>query len=175
LGIGNVDGGTGNVLPAPPPGTLNDVPVVQSETNDIQADGTIRLMMRDETRNLNGQAMGTYEFMTSDFFKIEGIADGTGRPIHFTTEHRGHELYYHVTLHEPVPNGQNLVLNYEGKATTLVKPAGQPNVFTYHFVHSPNQPCTVRRAEVHRLPPGAELLEKSPADMTETRREGCAR
>jgi hypothetical protein len=33
-------------------------------------------------------------------------------------------------------------------------------------------PCSVRRSEVHRLPPGAELLEKSPADMAETRKDG---
>lgn len=48
----------------------------------------------------------------------------------------------------------------------------QSGVFKYHVAHSPNAPFSVRRTERHCLPPGAELLEKSPADMAETRKDG---
>ena len=78
-------------------------------------------------------------------------------------------MYYDVSLNELVFVGQTLVLNYEGTTTTLIQPTSQPGEFRYHMPHSPNAPFSVRRFEIHRLPPGAELVEKNPADMTESR------
>jgi hypothetical protein len=168
--LSTADGRTGQQLPTQPPS------IIQSETNVIQPDGTIRFTVREGVRNHSTQDMKTYQFMTSDFCKVEKIAckrerDGTERPSHFTTEHIDDTLHYNVSLDEPVPAGQTLVLEYEGTITTLIKPTGQPGVFKYHMIHSPNAPLAVWRIEVHRLPPGAELLERSPKDMTETRKD----
>jgi len=140
-------------------------------TNDIQPDGSIRFRSKDEIINLGATAMKSYQFMSSDFWKIEKITDDKKRPVQFTTEHKGDCLYYDISLNEPVPSAQTLVLNYEGTTTTLIQPTGQPGEFKYHMVHSPNAPFSVQRSEVHCLPRGAKLLEK-PADMTETRNDG---
>ncbi len=170
--LSTADGRAGQSLPAQPHGPLDDIPVVESEINDIQPDGSIRFTMKEDDKNLDGTAMKNYRFMSSDFCKFEKITDGKGRPVRFTTEHKGNCLYYDASLNEPVPAGQTLALKTEGTTTKLIQPTGRPGEFKYHMAHSPNAPFSVRRAEVHRLPPGAELLEKSPADMTETRKDG---
>ncbi len=145
---------------------------MDSQLNDIQPDGSIRFTSREEISNSGGTAMKSYQFMTSDFCKIEKIADGKGRPVHFTAEHKGDCFYYDASLNEPVPVGQTFVLESQGTITTLIGPTGKSGEFRYHMAHSPNAPFSVRRIEVFRLPPGAKLLEKSPADMAETRNEG---
>jgi hypothetical protein len=149
-----------------------NIRIVENESNDIQPDGSIRFTMREEISNPSGTTMKNYRFMTSDSCKIEKIADSKGRTVQFTTEHTGSQFFYDASLNEPLLMGQTLVLDYQGTTTTLIKPTDQPGVFKYRMPHSPNAPFSVRRIEVHRLPPGAELLEKSPADMAETQSDG---
>ena len=55
--------------------------------NDIQADGSIRFTMKDEIKNYSGGPMKSYQFMSSDFFKVEKITQvllrqRAARPVH---------------------------------------------------------------------------------------------
>ncbi len=144
----------------------------ESTTDDVQPDGTIRFTVRGELGNYTGSTMTTYDFISSDFCKIEKITDDKGRPVEFTRRHQGDHFQYAATLNEPVPVGAKLILEDQGVVTGLIKPTGQPGELKYHMIHSPNAPFSVRRIEVHRLPPGAALLEKTPADMVEARKDG---
>jgi beta-lactamase regulating signal transducer with metallopeptidase domain len=168
--LSSADGKTGQTLPTQ--GQTKDIPLVENQINDIQPDGSIRFTSREEISNSSWIPMMSYQFMSSDICKIEKIADGKGRPVQFKTEHKGDHFYYVATLNEPVTTGQTLVLDCQGTITMLIKPTGQPGEFRYHMTHSPNAPFSVRQVEVFRLPPGAELLEKSSADMAETQSDG---
>ena len=150
----------------------SDVPCVDSRIDDIQPDGTARFTGRSEIKNSTASDMSVFSCMSSDFSKIEKVTDDNGHPLQLDAEHIGDRWYYLITLNEPVHPGQMMVLNTEGTESGLIKATGEPGVFKYHMVHSPASSCNVRRIEVHRLPAGAELLEKSPADMTESQSDG---
>ncbi len=90
----------------------------------------------------------------------------------FVTRHKGDIFEYDVSLNAPVPPGKSVVLNSSGTEESLVKPASEPGTFRYHMNHWPAVNAATRCAEVHRLPKGAELLSKGPADLVETRKDG---
>lgn len=146
----------------------------QTEINDVQPDGSIRTQMTSETGNLTGSTWKTFEFVSSDFYHIEKLADVHGRPIPFTVQHdnENHIYRYKLTLPEPVPPGQTFTISSEGTMDSLVQPTGEPGVFEYHMNHWPCIDGDTLRTEVHRLPTGAQLLEKSPSDLVESQQDG---
>ncbi len=140
---------------------------------DVQPDGIIRARNTMEATNASPASLTSHGFVNSDFIHLEKITDAKGRPVLFEARPGGGNTYeYALTLNEPVPPGGTLSITTEGIITGLVKATQEPNVFEYHMKHWPGYDGMTRRIEVHRLPPGAELLSKSPGDMVETDKEG---
>jgi hypothetical protein len=144
----------------------------QSMTNDIQSDGAIRFAGDITVTNSTTNDMKTYQFINSDFVKLEKITDAAGKPVEFTANHKGDIFEYRVALNAPVPPGESVQLNKEGTITTLIKPGPEPGKLTYHMPHWPASGTDTRRVETHLLPRRAELLSKSPPEMSETRKDG---
>ena len=140
---------------------------------DVQPDGIIRARTTVEAVNNSPASLTSYDFINSDFIHLEKITDAKERPVVFEARPAGKNSYHYTAiLNEPVPPGGTNSLTLEGIVTGLVKATRQPNVFEYHMKHWPAYDGVTRRIEVHRLPPGAELLSKRPGDMVETVNEG---
>jgi beta-lactamase regulating signal transducer with metallopeptidase domain len=153
-------------LPKQPP-TLT-----QTMVEDVQPDGTIRFTNPDVLRNGGERDMTVYQFRNSDFVKLEKITDASGKSVAFETEHVGKHFRYRVPLDPPLAPGKEIELICEGTQASLIRPGDEPNTFEYHMKHFPAAQVDVKRIEVHRLPAGAELLSKSPADLIESRKDG---
>jgi beta-lactamase regulating signal transducer with metallopeptidase domain len=150
------------------------VTLLQGLIYDIQPDGSIRNTSTIEVENSLAMEMKNHQFYTSDFDKIEKITNDKGRPIHFTAHHdkKKHIYTYSLTFNDPIPPGKRATIHCESTITTLVQPTGKAGEFRYHMTHSPNAPFTVRRVEIHRLPPGAELLEQNPNGSIKASKDG---
>ena len=144
----------------------------QAMSNDIQPDGAIRFAGGITVTNSTASDMTTYGFINSDFVKLEKITDAAGKAVEFTANHKGNIFQYRATLNRPLPAGESVELKTEGTITTLIKPGPEPGEFTYRMKHWPATGADTRRVETHLLPRGAELLSKSPAEMSETRKDG---
>jgi hypothetical protein len=157
-----------------PPTTSPEPAITTSKVGEIQADGSIRCRCTLDMLNPSGKALTSFAFMSSDFDRLEKVTDAGGRPVRFTTEHSDGCYRYQATLNEPVPAGGHLVMKMDSRirAGSLLKPTGKPGEFRYDLNHCPNAPFPVRQVELHRLPPGAELLTKEPSDLAETRKDG---
>jgi RNA polymerase sigma factor (sigma-70 family) len=155
-------------MPSPPP-IAPDLPTItQSETLDLQADGTIRFQMDLDDINLSFEPLTIYHFNNSDFVHLDRITDAAGRPIEFTTRHNGKWFHYAVTFNPPIPPGGEITGSMEGTMTGLIQPTGEPGVYEYSMDHSPGAYGRTRRVEVHHLPQGAVLLSKAPDDLEAT-------
>ena len=142
-------------------------PYIQSSTTELLPDGTARLRSTSVSLNDSTEPWLTYEFGNSDFIKVTNILDARRRPVVFQTSHPKGVFLYAVTLNEPVAPGQKLILTTEGVETGRVKPAGAPGLFEYAMRHWPVARRHTRRIELHRLPPGARLVDKQPRDLQE--------
>jgi RNA polymerase sigma factor (sigma-70 family) len=145
---------------------------LQSAINDVQTDGTIRFQTTSEIINKTGRALNRASFIDSDFVQLDRLTDESGQPIRFTTQHDGNIFRYAVTLNKPVPPGGKITYTLEGTKTRLIQPTGEPGVYQYRMNHSPEYNGDTHRIEVHRLPAGAVLLEKHPADLAQTVNDG---
>ncbi|HBJ83801.1 MAG TPA: hypothetical protein DDZ88_08030 [Verrucomicrobiales bacterium] len=152
----------------------NAAEMVQSEIIDLQADGNARVKITTSMPNLTGRTVDRSEFNAMNGFHLEKITDGHGWPVRMTGEPSGAPalLHYDYVLNEPVPPGGILTTTAEGIAYGLARPATEPDVFEYRFDHAPGYEGITRRTELHRLPVGAELIEKEPAELRETKSEG---
>ena len=145
---------------------------IQSRTLEPLPNGVARFRSTLVSLNESTEPWRTYETGNSDFVNVTNIIDARGRPVVFETTHQGGVFRYAVTLNEPVAPGQKLVLTTEGVITGQVKPAGAPGLFEYASRHWPAVRQRIRRIELHRLPPGARLLDKQPGDLQERFRDG---
>jgi hypothetical protein len=135
---------------------------LQDSTSDVQADGTIRFKTLAESVNRQAQSVETDEFVNSKFVHVEKITDAHGWPVHFEARPEGKDHFrYHLTLNEPVPPGGRITTVTEGLAVGLVKGTDQRGLFEYRMNHWPACNTVTHRIELHRLPPGAELVAKS--------------
>ncbi len=146
--------------------------LLQSSINDVQSDGTIRFQSTSEIINDSGMTVSRDGFINSDFVHLDRITDESGQPVQFTTQHDGNIFRYSATLNQPVPPGDKITYTMEGTVTRLVQPTGEPGVYRYRLNHSPAYGGDTHRVEVHRLPAGAILLDKQPADLAETMNAG---
>jgi len=156
------------------PGGTSHITWNQTGIDDVQPDGTIRFQSTTATGNLTHSTWTTYQFINSDFVHIENMTDAHGQPIPFTVQHdeQAHIYRFTLTLPDAVPPGQVFTMTSEGMKQTLVKPTGNPGEFEYHMNHWPAIDGDTRQVEVHRLPAGATLLDKSPADLVESKKDG---
>jgi hypothetical protein len=60
----------------------------------------------------------------------------------------------------------------DGVGAGMIKPTGEPDVFEMQMNSDMGNEYAVHRIDVFRLPPGAVLLEKSPADLAATTNGG---
>ena len=138
----------------------------QDETLDIQPDGAARFKITSSYINRLHASVDRDDFNISNGFLVERITDAHGSPVHFDAEQKTPNLcHYTEVLNEPIPHGGLITTTIEGDVSNLVKPAGDPGVFEYDFDHSPGYDGMTHRVELHRLPPGAELIDKSPDDL----------
>ncbi len=144
--------------------------LVQDYTTDIQPDGTVHYSVTSTAVNRSSSVQYRDDFNASSNFHVDKITDADGRPMHFeTTEGEGDLYRYSVLLNKPAPPGAKFIDTMEGTATGLVVAMRTPGEFDYSFDHSPGYDGVTRRIELHRLPPGAELIDKSPDDLTEAK------
>ena len=142
--------------------------LLQDSTCDIQPDGIVRNKLTTEIVNETGTTLRSDHFINSDFVHIDTITDAQGRPMAFQAMPGKRDLIeYHLTFNEPVPPGSAVSYTTEGTETGLIKATGKPGVFQYSMKHWPGYDGVTRRVELHRLPPGAELIDKSPGDLKE--------
>ena len=102
---------------------------------------------------------------------LDRLLTRRGETMNYTQESgdNGNPFKYTFTLNHPVPPGGKFVLKMEGTldglGTQVIKPTGEPDVFELQFrerVGNHFDPLD----QSNGLPPGAILLEKSPADLT---------
>ena len=142
--------------------------LLQDSTADIQPDGIVRDKFTYEIVNGTGKPLLTDHFINSDFVHIDKMHDAQGRPVAFQARPgKGNIIDYDLTLNEPVAPGATVAITSEGTETGLVKATGEPGVFEYKMKHWPGYGGETRRVELHRLPPGAELISKRPDDLKE--------
>ena len=137
---------------------------------NVQPDGTIAFLDTTEDRNESGTPKLTDRFSgVSDFVHVKGYIDAQGRDITFKEDLFGGFKRYTLTINEPIAPGQASSITTDGTMTGLIKPAGEPGVFEYYRNYWPGR--SEKYTETHLLPVGAELLEKTPSDLSQSWRD----
>ncbi len=151
-------------------------------TAEIGADGFIHFRARLEIVNRSGKTIPANVPITSyEGGEIEQMTDGTGRDIQFTKEpgSYGNLGYTNINkyifrLNRPVsPDGKIIwveratadgqKVTYLGKP--LIQPTGVPGEFEFSDHEEHDFTETLHVKGICRLPPGAVLLDKYPADL----------
>ena len=141
----------------------------QDAAFDLRADATIRLRVTIEETNRDQTPLTRGRFVNSDFLRLERVLDAQDRALPFSTRPgSGNRIHYTVDYRDPIPPGSTYRYTIEGVATGLVKAVSQPDTFEYSLSHRPGGSGATRRVELHRLPPGAVLVESEPADLAST-------
>jgi len=147
---------------------------------DMQADGNARAQLTAEAVNTSKGTWGTND-MAGPMYSavdIERFTDGKGQAVKYTKQpgDNGNPFKYTFALNQPVSPGGKIVLKMEGTidgpGTDLIKPTGEPDVLEYHLNQRTGNDSTIHLINLYRLPPGAVLLEKSPADLAATTNGG---
>ncbi len=139
---------------------------------DIQTNGVILARATIEIINTSKKTLNHDSF--NDDVKIERLTDGTGQAVKYTMQpgDNGNAFKIIYSLNQPVPPGGKYLLKIEGTVdgagVGMIKPTGEPNVFEIQMNSDMGNEYAVHRIDVFRLPPGAVLLEKSPADLAAT-------
>lgn len=143
---------------------------------DIQTNGIILARATIEMINTTKKILRQDTF--NDDVKIERLTDGTGQAIKYAKQpdNNGNLFKYTYFLNPPVSPGGKYMLKVEGTVDGtdlgLIKPTGEPDEFEFHMNSQMGNEYAVHRIDVFRLPPGAILLEKSPADLATTTNGG---
>jgi RNA polymerase sigma factor (sigma-70 family) len=140
-------------------------PKVAKLAASIQSDGTILFQATVEETNRTGRTIFTDVFNSPVDLNQTTITDELGQPMKFT-KRPGRGRSYLVTLNKAVPPGGNVSYTMEGTANDVLKLYN--GVCDFGFVESPGNDRDLRMIEVWRLPAGAKLLKKDPADLIQT-------
>ncbi len=149
-------------------GEVPDVQATQCMIHELQLNGSSHFQSLCDFRNDAPEPLRELRFVNSDFVRVGRMSDGAGRPVPFTVEHRGRAFAYAVSLSEALPAGKTVFLRTEGIITNQVHRLAD-GAFEYSEQHWPANNAATLRVEILRLPAGAEVLETSPADMTQRR------
>ncbi len=150
---------------------VQTAPLTQVMIEELQADGNSRFRGVIRSVNRSDESQTRLQFINSDHIELQRMVDAEGNTIPFTATHADRIFRYSATLPKPVPPGGTLLYASEGVARNKVNQNADLGTFTYRFTHSPASGVPTRRVEVHRLPPGAEVLEVS-ANATKRERNG---
>jgi hypothetical protein len=152
--------------------SLETAPMTQVMIEDVQMNGTIRFRNVIRGVNRGTEPQDKLQFINSDIVQLQRLVDAEGNSIPSTAVHKDRIFRYSATLPKPVAPGGTLLYGSEGITRNKVQAGAEPGTFSYRFTHTPGANLPVRRVEVHRLPPGAELLEFS---SNATKREADGR
>jgi RNA polymerase sigma factor (sigma-70 family) len=153
-------------------------PALMGVVADIQEDGTIFARVNFEIINLSGKTLAArHTEMINIGLNIQRFTDETGQNIKYTKNIlKDGQFSYVYAFNKDVPPGGRFTLAMEGTIDGVgsgsIKPAGEPGVFELQTHEQMGFPFIVRRSDLYRLPPGAVLLEKSPADWIATTNNG---
>ncbi len=136
----------------------------QIAISDLQPDGAIRFTTVMQGLNLGGTPAREFRFINSDFVHVETMTDDQGKPIRFTSTHRGNHYQYRCVYNRPVEPGDAEMGSSSGTETGLVRKIGG-GVFLYQMNQMPGVNMPVRRIELLRLPADATLIYAS-ANLT---------
>jgi RNA polymerase sigma factor (sigma-70 family) len=153
-------------------------PLIGAEL-DIQSDGVVLTRATIEALNTSKRTVGTNDFdQMQTELELERVTDERGRDVKYTQQpgDNGNPYKYSFTLNEPVPPGGKFVLKMEGTAdglrSGLIRPTGETGVFELRANELVGSDSVIHRVNVYRLPPGAVLLEQSPADLAASTNRG---
>jgi RNA polymerase sigma factor (sigma-70 family) len=155
-------------------------PPLQSTVFDLRADGNALVQSTIEAVNTSKETWGTNDMAGPMYsaMDIERFTDGQGQAVKHTKQpgEKGNPFKYTFALNQPVSPGGKLVMKMEGTidgpGTGLIQPTAEPDVLEYHLNQRTGSEATTHFSNVYRLPPGAVLLEKSPADLAATTNGG---
>jgi len=155
-------------------------PPLQSVVFDLRADGNAHVQSTIEAVNTSKEIWGTNDMAGPMYsaMAIERFTDGKGHAVKYTKQpgDNGNPFKYTFALNQPVPPGGKIVMKMEGTidgpGTGLIQPTAEPYVLEYHLNQNTGSEATIHFSNVYRLPPGAVLLEKSPADLAATTNGG---
>ncbi|MDD5349575.1 MAG: protein kinase [Chthoniobacteraceae bacterium] len=142
--------------------------------NDIQPDGTIRIKSTLEKVNLTGKTVTRDRVVSSRLFgNPPRVLDAQGRPM--AVEVKPLKDYYEwwVTLNEPVRPGEIISWVFpEATVTGEIKKVSDFGLYEYSMKHWPAVSGFTRYEALYRLPAGAEVVEKHPAELTQETKDG---
>jgi RNA polymerase sigma factor (sigma-70 family) len=145
------------VEPAASSPTLN-----QDMVADLQPDGSVRYRATVEEINRTG-AMLTEDSM-SFAVNCDQVTDESGQPVKSTLQQDGFPFCV-LTLNQPVPPNGRYSLHLSLTFTNMCEPTLKPGEFVYQMADYPGDDGLTHSQEEYRLPPGAVLLSKQPADL----------
>jgi RNA polymerase sigma factor (sigma-70 family) len=151
-------------------------PPLQSTVFDLRADGKALVQSTVEVVNTSKETWGTNDMSGPIYtdIDIERFTDGKGQEVKYTKQpgDKGNLIKYTFALNQPVSPGGKTVMKMEGtidgSGTGLIGPTGEPDVLEYRGNQNTGSETTMHVSNLYRLPPGAVLLEKSPAYLAAT-------
>jgi uncharacterized protein (TIGR03435 family) len=143
-----------------------------SQLADIQPDGTVRFQITIKQTNRTGGTLLTDYIDGMDGPNVDWMTDELGQPMKFATQRDGNGSVLIVTLNKPVSSESQFSYTVELTATNLCQLTGEPGGFECQLHDYLSDECITHSIEEYRLPLGAVLLSKQPADLKETTNDG---
>jgi RNA polymerase sigma factor (sigma-70 family) len=148
--------------------TVDPLPFTQILISDYQLDGLIHCTYILQHMNDSGQAIAGDDMDYDDTLKVTDMCDELGKPIKFTTTHRGNMFDLKYRLNNPVEPGQPFMVSnlstIDGLSTKMLRDLGGGE-YVATFKHMNGQSGAIRRIELHILPAGAKLISLMPSEI----------
>lgn len=154
--------------------TLSEGPkLVQEMHNDIEPNGLIHFKNPNKYTNNGTTPIASTSFINSDFVNVTRMYYKDGKPLNYTTTHKGNHWEYNITFDKPIQPGETVEGIVEGTINGLVNILpGTKDTWRYYMNHSPNSGVPTLRIETYLLPKGSELISTAPPDMQVTEKDG---
>ncbi|OHB48862.1 MAG: hypothetical protein A2Y10_06315 [Planctomycetes bacterium GWF2_41_51] len=147
--------------------------LVQEMNNVIEPNGLIHFKNPQNHTNTGTIPITSTSFINSDFVNVTGMYYKDGRPINYTTTHKGNHFNYDITFDKPIQPGETVEGMVEGTIHNLINILpGTKDTWRYYMNHSPNSGVPTLRIETYLLPEGSELISTTPPDMQVTEKDG---
>jgi uncharacterized protein (TIGR03435 family) len=137
---------------------------------DVQPDGSVHFQITIAQTNRTGGILQN-DYITGSP-TLDTITDESGAPLEFTAQQNGLENVVIVTLNHPVPPGGGFAYTVGLTVTNLAQPTAETGAFLYQVQDCPDDHCITHCIEEYRLPPGAVVLARHPADLKESTSAG---
>ena len=143
-----------------------DSPTLQQNlVADLLPDGSVHYEATAE--GINRTSALLTEDMISGAVNFDQLADESGQPVKFTVQQDGYPFCV-VTLNHPVPPGGKYSIGMSLTLTNQCQPTLEAGGFVYQMADLPGNDGFTHSREEYRLPLGAVLLAKQPAELKAT-------